>query len=596
MSMVSIGDGSSDETGRFRLDAPRTSSSQYETIGAIAIAPGFGATWAELDPDAEMPTAEIALMPEQVIQGRLFDVQGRAVPGVEVGVSTMMRGVPASGRLQPQQEVDMVRFGWIDAKKRAGWPEPAITDADGRFNVRGVGRGVRVSLGIDDPRYARQRIQLDSDGTPGPKEVTRTLEPAQFITGRVTDAVTGKPVPRALLVMHASFGSERGMLPSDVRTDFEGRFRANTSPADRYIVTAYPSPDGPPYLSLSREFDWPKGAVEHVVDMALPRGVLLTGKVTEEGSGKPVAGASLSFVSHLERQGKTTSGSPVLDSTLDGSFQLAALPSPGYLSVMGPTDDYVFQAVDSGMVDAGRPGGSRYYSHANILLDLKPGVESTTVNVVLRRGGAVKGEVVDPDGKPVANAWMISRIILPQTPGAWKTWRRGHHAVTRDGRFVLHGLDPNVETPVHFLEPKRKLAATALISGELAAGGSLVVHLAPCGAAVMRLVDPRGEPIAALRGGPWLVSMVVAPGAVRMNAGEMTADESDLTRIDPVNYEKAPAPDADGTIKFPALIPGASYRVIDRTTFREAVGPQVRKEFTVKAGETIDLGEILIEK
>ena len=48
---------------------------------------------------------------------------------------------------------------------------------------------------------------------------------------------------------------------------------------------------------------------------------------------------------------------------------------------------------------------------------------------------------------------------------------------------------------------------------------------------------------------------------------------------------------------FPALIPGATYRFIDDTmVVRGKTGPQVRKEFTVKPGETIDLGDILIEK
>ncbi len=596
ISMISIGDGSSDELGRFRVDAPRTSSSQYERIGAIAIAPGFGATWADFDPDTEKPTAEITLLPEQVIEGRLFDVQGRPVAGVKVGVSSMRRGVPVNGTLQPEQDLGSVRFSYVDAERRPAWPEPAITDADGRFNLRGigVGRGVRVSLGIDDPRYARQSILLDLDSTPGPKKVTRTLEPAQFVTGRVTYEDTGTPVPRA--VLHASAAVGRGFMPVEARTDAQGRFRANTSPTDRYVVTAYPPPDGLPYLSVSREFDWPKAAVEHVVDLALPRGVLVTGKVTEEGSGNPVAGASLSAISHLERQEKTKNGSPVIESAADGSFRLAAVPTPGYVSVVGPTDDYVFQAVDGGMVDAGRPGGRRFYSHANIFLDLKPGSDSATVNVVLRPGAIVRGQVVDPDGEPVVDTWMISRIILPPTVGAWRAWIKYHHQVARDSRFVIHGLDPKIETPVHFLEPKRKLGATAFLSGKSAAAGPILVHLAPCGAATMRLVDPRGKPVTALRGGPWLVSLVVAPGATQGRVGETWADESELPRIDPVNYAKFPAPDADGVIKFPALIPGASYRIIDRTTFRDAIGPQVRKEFTVKPGQTIDLGDILIEK
>ena len=38
------------------------------------------------------------------------------------------------------------------------------------------------------------------------------------------------------------------------------------------------------------------------------------------------------------------------------------------------------------------------------------------------------------------------------------------------------------------------------------------------------------------------------------------------------------------------------YRVIDRTTFRDPAGPQLRKDFTVKPGETFDLGDIVIEK
>ena len=190
---------------------------------------------------------------------------------------------------------------------------------------------------------------------------------------------------------------------------------------------------------------------------------------------------------------------------------------------------------------------------------------------------------------------MISRTIMPAPHVALSLWRRGHHTVARDGRFLLHGLDPEVETPVHFLDPKRKFAATASLSGKSAPGGTIVVRLAPCGTAVMRLVDPNGKPVKALRGGPWLISMVVAPGATQMRAAETLADESDLARVDPVNYAKFPAPDAQGMITFPALIPGASYRVIDRTTFREPSGPQVREEFTVKAGETIDLGEIRIQ-
>ncbi len=89
------------------------------------------------------------------------------------------------------------------------------------------------------------------------------------------------------------------------------------------------------------------------------------------------------------------------------------------------------------------------------------------------------------------------------------------------------------------------------------------MKLAPCGTAVMRLVDPNGKPVKALRGGPSLISMVVTPGAVQspMAAAETLADESDLPRLDPVNYATFPSPDAQGMITFQALIPG---RILSR--------------------------------
>ena len=64
-----------------------------------------------------------------------------------------------------------------------------------------------------------------------------------------------------------------------------------------------------------------------------------------------------------------------------------------------------------------------------------------------------------------------------------------------------------------------------------------------------------------------------------------------------MNYETELAPDAQGRIALPVLIPGATYRFVDSTmVVRGVTGPQVRKEFTVKPGETLDLGDILIEK
>jgi hypothetical protein len=92
----------------------------------------------------------------------------------------------------------------------------------------------------------------------------------------------------------------------------------------------------------------------------------------------------------------------------------------------------------------------------------------------------------------------------------------------------------------------------------------------------------------------------VTPGSFDTPANEMAgllaADETGLNQIDPINYENPLASDGDGRITLPIPIPGAMYRFIDRPATRDPIGPQVRKEFTVRPGETLDLGDIRIER
>src|SRR5262249_49618613 len=147
-------------------------------------------------------------------------------------------------------------------------------------------------------------------------------------------------------------------------------------------------------------------------------------------------------------------------------------------------------------------------------LDLKPGMSGQEVRGALRRGMTVRGQVLGPVNAPVPDTWMISRIILEPTPGIWKTWRADYHGRARDGRFEIHGLDPDTETPVYFFEPNRKLGATAVFSGK-SDGGPIIVRLEPCGTARARLVDPEGKPVAGWRIGPYFTTMVVTPGPLR---------------------------------------------------------------------------------
>ncbi len=590
-----IGDARADGSGRFRIDAPRTSSSRHDRFGAIALAPGHGIGWVELDPDDDPPAADITLLPEQVIHGRLFDLQGQPAPNVTLTVAAIRRSLP-SGPAGARSRLDGVVYSWSKINDVPAWPRPVLTDAEGRFTVRGLGRGLNAWLTAHHPRFALQRIEIEPDGAAASRSMTVALQTAQVVTGHVTYADTGEGVPHAPLVVGSSHGKVG--ISAEFETDDQGRFRVNAAPADRWVsVEAFP-PEGQPYLIVRKGFDWPKGAVEQSVDLALPRGALIHGTVTEEGTGRPVAGAIVNYVAYAGRHNGQREGG-ITETAADGSFRLGTVAGPGHLFVKGPGDDYVLREISGRMMERGQPGESRIYSHAFRFLDLELDSESQPVHVVLRPGATVTGQVVGPDGQPVGHAWIFSRVILDPRQGAWHIWNGKHHGNVRNGRFEIQGLAPDTEVPVYFLEPKGKLGGVVKYSGRSAASGPVTVRLEPCGAAKARVVGPDGKPVAG-RLPQHLIQMIVTPGIPFSRfdkTGLSAADHADLNEVNPVNYPSEPTSDPDGRLTLPVLIPGTTYRFTDFTRADPAqTSPAIRKEFTVKPGETLDLGDIRIEK
>jgi protocatechuate 3,4-dioxygenase beta subunit len=598
------GHGACDASGRFRIDAARASSAHHAEFAATALAPGYGVGWADLDPDEDRPSAEVRLVPEQVIEGRLFDLQGRPVPGAVVSVSAIWRTLPptvlAQGRVIEDHSEGPFRW-WGRVHDGPGWPKPATTDADGRFTLHGLGRGLHARLSVLDPRFAPQTIEVATDAPAGVKTLKAALLPPRTLTGRVIYADTGKPAAHAEVHVGTSAGPggvrQGGLRYLPAEADAEGRFRVRVMPGDRVHVWAA-APDGRPYLRAGETLAWPKEATEQAVDLALPRGVLIRGKVTEEGTGQPVADALVSFVPSAPRPARAGTSGPALTKP-DGSFAIVVGTGtqPGHLSIQAPGEDYQLQVISSSRLSSGNQSGFRLYAHAFLPYDPKQGAENPEIHVALRRGASVRFRLIGPDDQPVRDVRVYSRAVLgPTAASAVRMWWPATSEVARRGYFEVHGLDPETEVPVHFLQPDRKLGATARVSGKMASQGPVTVRLEPCGTAMARLVGPDGRPVT---GQPLGVSitMVVTPGpparSAETRAGAFAADEDHLGRVDPVNHGNGWVADARGRIALPALIPGATYRIIARTA---GEGPPVRREFVVGPGEAVELGDIAIAR
>src|SRR5262249_43871774 len=136
----------------------------------------------------------------------------------------------------------------------------------------------------------------------------------------------------------------------------------------------------------------------------------------------------------------------------DGTFRIAVPAGRGHLLIHSPASDYVLQEIGSSEIVYGKPGGERYYAHGLVRLDLKPGDDVHDVAVTFRRGARVSGRLIGPDGKPVAQALMISRLNITGLSPEW----RGFPEQIHGGRFLLHALDPDRAEPVYFLDAKNK--------------------------------------------------------------------------------------------------------------------------------------------
>jgi RNA polymerase sigma factor (sigma-70 family) len=573
-----LGRGVSDDNGRFRLESERTRAERYFEVYALASAPGFGLGWAQLNADAGEPAAELRLQREQVVRGKLFDVNGRPVPAVEVRVRSV-------GRPSKVGTFDGVNLGVAPQPHGLrNWPPPVTTDDDGRFTLKGIGRDLSVVLAVHDDRFAAQSMRIQTDNPGASKELSVALQPATIVEGLAVGSDTGQPI--------ADVGIELSGVR--VRTNKQGRYLANVPPVAGYRLEAFP-PEGQPYLAIRQDVKFAKGTVKLTKDVMLPRGALLHGKVTEQGTGRPLAGASVQWLAARSPTGVIEGYQAVVTSNDEGNYQIAVPPGKGYLFVYGPTSDFLLETIGSRMIYEGKPGGERNYAHDIIPYEVKNADPSLELNAELRPGKIVKGRLVGPDGQTVDKAEIVALLHFNYFHVNWRGDLTIHAG---DGAFELHGLDSDKPTRVSFLDADHQWGTTIELSGNQA-GEDITVRLVPCGQAKARFVRPDGKPIANIFPHLEILGSTGPPSRTRNAEAreKLAADAANIVNLDRKHYWNGPRTDAEGRITLPDLIPGAAYRITDFSTVNdENKGEQIRKDFTVKPGEALDLGDILIEK
>jgi RNA polymerase sigma factor (sigma-70 family) len=551
--------------GRFRLSVSRKRLAPYERLYLLAGAAGHGSVWQEVKQGGARAETVVRLPEEKIIRGRVRDLQGLPAAGIEVRVSWLGKSGPGGSE---------TRLGELSKGSAPLWPARATTTRDGRFSLRGLNPDLHGYLHTAGDRFAFQYKEIKA-GAGKVQEVSLVLAPAQLIEGIVTAADSGKPLAHALVSVNSDNNPDApfAMGPGvSGQADARGRFRLNPPTGKMFTVRAQLA-EGEPYLRVEKSFKWRGGVVRHEVKLALPRGVLIRGKVTEAASGKPVAGAVI----------RDTMGlwvNPTVSTRPDGTFQIAVPPGRGHLLVKGPGNDYIPLEITHGELEGGKPSGSRLYPDAVVPFQLKAGAGVHKVSVRLRRGVTIRGRLEGPDGQAPREALLLCWSQVPQHAPIW--FAASVHLT--DGRFELRGCDPEKTYTVHFLDAAKERGATVRLSVKKAAGKPVIVRLGPCGSAEARFVDKQGKPLPTFRPIFYIVARL-GTGA----AGQgISADSDFVANVDRLHYSGGGGiVDARGRCRYPALIPGATYRILGNN-FRSV------KDFRVKPGERLKLPDIVI--
>jgi hypothetical protein len=475
------------------------------------------------------------------------------------------------------------------------------TGPDGRFRLAGIGRDRLAEILVSAPTIATAQLYVaNRDGAairvkdPGGMMAIRArasvyharrfeyaAEPTQPIEGFVRDKDTGRPI--AALKVKGMVYEEHSLVPApgiEATTDARGHYRLTGLPkGPAYRLFIEPG-KGQPYTKATFRTPGGSPSLEPIAfDIALKRGVLVRGRVTDKATGRPVSGYvnphAFADNPHVEEfPGYRSSYDAYARIGDDGRYEVVALPGRGLIACRSDLGRYrasvgaeAIKGYDPArMYFATYPFCSVGNYHVLAEINPDPRAESVTLDLQVDPGRSLTLEPVDPDGRPIAG-----------TKATGLTDLFSNSAYEQDSPTIeVHALDPSKPRRVTITHEGRKLVASVYLKGD--EPGPLTVRLQPSGTVTGRIVDEEGRP----RTGLALTSL----GGFGPRA---TADQGFLPGAD---WSPGVPVGRDGRFRIEGLVPGLKYGA---HAVRGSMGlGEAFRDVTVAPGEVKDLGDLKI--
>ncbi|HEX4792479.1 MAG TPA: hypothetical protein VH370_01740 [Humisphaera sp.] len=505
--------------GRFEISFSKSAASPFslgfgqpgeglwKKMKVAASAPGLGLAWKRFDEVDGNGDIVLQLVVDLPMEGRIIDLEGRAVEGVKViplGVSSHILASQAQFQNPPPG------YSTISSNPLVlcGINDPLLTDKDGRFRIAGMGRERLITLEFQSSKVALlnvrattregppQTIALGSDKaghlTFYGNKMELTAAPAVSVVGVVRDAETKKPLAGV------SVRTNYSRFDARVITDTQGRYRLDGLEKGHSIeitAAAVSEPYVPSILRVPNQ----SGLGPITLDFELRKGIWITGKVTDLASGAPVP-AEIDYFAFISN--KAANAIPLLsegraqpplncETQPDGTYRLVGLPGRAVIAVLsrdtrfprGNGFDQIKDRNRFGRVNTIYPFVSE--DRFNAAREINVADAPATADFQLDPGATLHVVCVDGEGKPIGVTVRGDRVRLISAQSA--------EAPT--GEFDIVGLSRGDKRLLFVINKERKLGKVVSLKFDDTKATELRVQLEPVAVVTGRLINPDGDPV-----------------------------------------------------------------------------------------------------
>jgi RNA polymerase sigma factor (sigma-70 family) len=610
----------------------RSPPERYVFIGATA--ENCGAACVSGGKPEEREELTLWLPAEEVVRGRIIDLEGKPVAGVSVSAYIQGSRTDKNHKPLPYDAPDEAGQYHGNVLPYEENRNDAVSDKDGKFTLRGLGRDwlydltvtgptivsakavlvtrqqkttVRAASGIGDPNRPDPQVPLYGS------TFTHVAPPCKPIVGVVRDKASGKPL--------AGFEVGRPWTRDDdpvawATTDKDGKYKLLGLPPGVHPLKVRP-PRQAPYLEAEVKVTADGPGFEPVTfDVRLERRPAVAGRVIDRATGKPVQ-AWIEYRPMADNpnlkddpllaEPRWGNHPPSAGTDKEGRFLLPVLRGPGVLLVDADSEYLparldkadrvpgVSDKADPELIDCRPHPAWPGDFHAYRLIDVQQGKDAE-VEIGLTRGGSRPLVVEFPDGKTHDTA------VLGLKPRG-----RDYGEQLYGGKGTVAGLAEDETRRLFLSTQDGKFAAAVEVSGKET--GPVTVKLKPTGTITGRLVDGSGKPIEGVSFQTLFDDGAGRPG-VYVHAGFMArlSTQAETDRHwrtkgygeDKVEYvTSSDKTDGQGRFRLTGILPDTAFDLRGQLVsppnpkgqrLIEAMVKVARP--TVKPGETLDLGEL----